>query len=216
MRINKTPLEKSEKIKSITIKPNTSLLKALQIMDQLSVKLLIVCEKQKFLSVLSIGDIQRAIIKNYPVESPISVTLRSNIRIAKVGENEEVIREVMLSERIECMPIIAEDNLLYDVIFWEDLFTERFQRSETLQGIPVVIMAGGKGSRLKPITNIIPKPLIPLGDKPIMEIIIEKFRFLGIKDFYLSVNYKQEMIRFYFDNLTNKDYNLITSLSLFH
>lgn len=71
-----------------------------------------------------------------------------------------------------------------------------------------MIMAGGQGSRLKPITNIIPKPLIPIGDKPIIEIIIDKFSTLGVSNFYLSVNYKQEMIRFYFEGVENKSYNL--------
>ena len=74
--------------------------------------------------------------------------------------------------------------------------------------IHAVIMAGGKGTRLRPITNIIPKALVPLGDKPIIEMIINKFRRIGCSDFYISINYKSEMINFYFNNVQDRDYTL--------
>jgi NDP-sugar pyrophosphorylase family protein len=69
-------------------------------------------------------------------------------------------------------------------------------------------MAGGKGTRLKPITNIIPKPLVPIGEKPIMEVIIDQFCEIGVNSFYISVNYKAEMIQNYFSNIENKSYSL--------
>ena len=68
-------------------------------------------------------------------------------------------------------------------------------------------MAGGKGTRLKPFTNILPKPLIPIQDKPIIEHIIENFTQIGCKDFYLTVNYKRKILKGYFDEV-NPDYNI--------
>jgi NDP-sugar pyrophosphorylase family protein len=104
--------------------------------------------------------------------------------------------------------VLNEANDLSDVYFWEDVFNYGFKSTLEPLDLPVVIMAGGQGSRLKPITNIIPKPLIPIGDKPILEIIIDRFSSLGVKKFYLSVNYKHEMIRFYFDGVKDKNYEL--------
>jgi DNA replication protein DnaC len=89
-------------------------------------------------------------------------------------DNIELIKNDMLKNKTECMPIIDNENKLVDVIFWDDLFTEKKRNEERLD-LPVIIMAGGKGTRMKPLTNIIPKPLIPLDDKTIAEHIIKNF-----------------------------------------
>src|SRR5690606_35752304 len=70
------------------------------------------------------------------------------------------------------------------------------------------IMAGGKGTRLKPLTNIIPKPLIPIGEKPIIEWIIDSFNQVGVSKFWVSVNYKKELIQSYFNQLESKTYEI--------
>jgi NDP-sugar pyrophosphorylase family protein len=74
--------------------------------------------------------------------------------------------------------------------------------------LPVVIMAGGLGTRLKPLTNILPKPLLPYGNSTILESIIQRFAKYGCRDFFLSVNYKADLIQYYFDSLEVKNYNL--------
>jgi NDP-sugar pyrophosphorylase family protein len=114
----------------------------------------------------------------------------------------------MLEIRTECMPVLDEQGNLADVYFWEDLFTSSEKRVDARLNVPVVIMAGGKGTRLKPLTNILPKPLIPIGEKTIMEVIIDKFCQYGICQFYISVNYKHELIKFYFDQIEKKDYKI--------
>ena len=196
-----------EKLKTITIKKNEVVLTALKRMDELGVKLLIVIDDDKFCSLISIGDIQRAIIKNTPLDTEINHILRENVRVSYDYEDFEEIKQRMLKFRTECMPVIDKDKNIVDVYFWEDVFLDK--RIEKELNVPVVIMAGGRGSRLKPITNIIPKPLVPLGEKPIMEHIIDNFSKLGCKQFYVSVNYKHEMIKYYFDQLEDKDYELI-------
>ena len=94
-----------------------------------------------------------------------------------------------------------------DVYFWEDLFGNKQETRKDLIKLPVVIMAGGKGTRLKPITNVIPKPLIPIGEKTILEEIMDQFEGIGCNKFYMSVNYKSDMIRFFLDQLEHK-YNI--------
>ena len=76
-------------------------------------------------------------------------------------------------------------------------------------GLPVVIMAGGKGTRLKPLTNVIPKPLIPIGDKTILEDIMDSFCEYDCSRFYISVNYRAEMIKYYLNNQAGIKYNSV-------
>jgi dTDP-glucose pyrophosphorylase len=198
----------SEKLKKISIAKSESILHALKRMDEMDVKLLVVMEEEKFHGLISIGDIQRAIIRNVSIETPLHEILRKNITVAHVTDSFEEIKKKMLALRTECMPVLDENANLVEVHFWDELFTESFVKNDKMLDIPVVIMAGGLGTRLKPLTNIIPKPLVPVGDKPIVEVIIDGFNKIGVKKFYLTVNYKHEMIKFYFDNLAHKPYSI--------
>lgn len=197
-----------EKIASISIESNTTVLSALKKMDETYKRLFIVFESGKFLGLLSIGDIQRAIIKGQALDTHVAAIMRQNIRVAKTSDNIESIKEQMLLFRAECMPVLDENMQLAEVYFWEDLFGEGTKRKEVNLNIPVVIMAGGQGSRLKPITNILPKPLIPLGEKTILEEIMNRFVDVGCHSFFLSVNYRAEMIKHYFETLANPDYKI--------
>ena len=86
------------------------------------------------------------------------------------------------------MPIIDDNNNIVDVIFWEEVIDEKFVDCLESFDLPIVIMAGGLGSRLKPLTNVLPKPLIPIGEKTLIEDIMDKFVACGSNRFYLSVN----------------------------
>ena len=185
---------------------NTSMLQALKKMDDINKKLLLVFKKRKFVSLLSIGDIQRAIIKGIDLDTNIESILRDNIRLAKESDSLDDIKAKMLKWRSECMPVINEQEELVKVYFWEDLFGHETKRIISSLDLPVVIMAGGMGTRLKPITNVLPKPLIPIGEKTIVEEIMDRFINVGCNEFLFSVNYKADMIKYYFD--TTKNYNI--------
>lgn len=200
-------MNKLEKINKISIPLSFSILDALKKMDQENVKLLIILDKGKFAGLLTIGDIQRAIIKDIPIMSTVDIIKRDNIHIARKNDNLEEIKINMLKGRDECMPIVDENNVLIDAIFWEDLFQD-IRINKPKLNIPVVIMAGGIGSRMKPLTNIIPKPLIPIGENTISEIIMNKYHEIGITHFYMSVNYKSDMIKIYFRDKKNCNYQL--------
>jgi dTDP-glucose pyrophosphorylase len=183
----------------ISIPKTASLVEALKKMDTEGVKLLIVLDNGLFFGLVSIGDIQRAIINNMPFNTEVHRILRSNISVASVADDLEEVKQNMLLRKIEFMPILNGKREVVDVLFWEDIFKDSPLPSLFAKiDLPVVIMAGGRGERLKPLTNVIPKPLIPIGDKPIIDEIIESFQLNGCNRFYISVNYMSDMIKDYF------------------
>lgn len=196
------------KITDISIEKSTSIIAALKQMDQKKHKLLLVLDDGLFYSLLSIGDIQRAIIANIPLEEPVSKILRPEVRVAKDTDDKERIKAHMRERRNDFMPIVDDNRHVVDVIFWDDLFETKQKKENPELNLPVVIMAGGKGSRLRPLTNVLPKPLIPIGDQTMLEDIMDRFVESGCHDFYLSVNYKADVIIRYLDNLKNPDYNI--------
>ena len=198
----------TNKIEQIKIDKKESILFALKKMDIVKRKLLLVFDGDKFHSLLSIGDIQRAVLNNINLSSGVYKILRDELIFSYNYETIDVVRNRMLKYRTECMPILDKNKNLVDVYFWEDIFGEKEKRKQSKLNIPVVIMAGGKGSRLKPLTNVIPKPLIPTGDKTIIEEIMNRFVDVGCNNFFLSVNYKADTIKYYFKQLGNKKYSI--------
>lgn len=196
------------KIKNRIIQKTDSILDAMKLMDRIDKKLLFVFENEVFLNIISIGDIQRAILKNISLDTPIENILRSNTKFAFTKDSSESIKEKMYKFRIECMPLLDNSNQLIDVFFWEDIFGIEEKRKQANLQLPVVIMSGGKGTRLKPLTNVIPKPLIPLGEKTIIEEIMNRFVNVGCKEFLFSVNYKAETIKHYFEQVEEKSYSI--------
>lgn len=192
----------TEKQKSVLINEKDSIISALQLMDKVERKLLIVNNEEKFISVLSIGDIQRAIIKNVPLDSPVSEIIRQECIVAHHQDSKNEIKKLILNKRIEFMPVVDDDNKLVNIYFWEDFFDDKILDTKNKFSLPVVIMAGGFGTRLKPITNVLPKPLIPIGENSIIEDIFNRFYLHGCSNFYISVNYKSDLIEYY---LTHKE-----------
>ena len=201
-------MKSDNRVDSISIDSNSSIVTALKQMDNLYKKMLLVFDGSRFIGVLSIGDIQRGILKNVSLDEKITTIMRSNISFVYESESLAKIKEFMLANRVEAMPVLDSEKNLVKVYFWEDLFDTKTDIVQEELKLPVVIMAGGKGTRLKPLTNVIPKPLIPIGDKTIVEEIMDKFVKVGSSDFYLSVNYKSETIKHYFETLNNDNYKI--------
>lgn len=193
-----------DKIKKRVITPETTLLEAMKLMDEVKVRVLMVFDQEHFEGLITIGDIQRAIIKNIDLKEPVTRILNKNKIYGYQLEREEDIKNKMRKMRAEVMPILDVDGNLVDVWFWNDLFKKTEQSQRERINLPVVIMAGGKGTRLKPITNVIPKPLVPIGDKTILETILDQFEEIGCTKFYMSVNYKADIMKYYLSQLDHK------------
>src|SRR6185312_12026594 len=193
----------------LIIRPQTSLKQALTKMDEVGFKLLMVTDENDiFKGLITIGDIQRAIIANRSLDEPAIGYSRSDLIVGKTSDSITEIRRQMLLYRLVYMPIINEENKVAKVIYWEDILKDEDNKIYPTLKLPVVIMAGGLGSRLKPLTNILPKALLPFGESTILENIVERFKKYGCFDFEISINYKADLIRFYFDSLAEKDYRI--------
>lgn len=198
----------SEKVKTIIVDASNTIIQTMKIMDDRRTKSLLVFANEHFIGMITNGDLQRAIIANKPFDATIdSIVDNTNKKYAHIDDDEEQIKSWMMEVRAEMMPVVDAAGNLVKVIFWNDLFDEAQNDSREEIDLPVVIMAGGKGTRLKPITNVIPKPLIPVGDKTILEEILNQFEGIGCRNFYMSVNYKSDMMRFYLDQLEHH-YNI--------
>lgn len=193
-----------EKIQERIIQSKTTVLQSLKKMDETKVKMLFVYDGEQFISILTIGDIQRAIIKGVDMNQPVMSIIDLNKKFASPTDTRESIREKMMALRAECMPVVDEEGNLIDVYFWKEMFKHSEAQKREKIDLPVVIMAGGKGTRLKPITNVIPKPLVPVGDKTILEVIMDQFEGIGCKKFYMSVNYKADLMEYYLSQLDHK------------
>ena len=130
-------------IKERTIPPTLTLLEALKLMDLIDKKLLIIEQNKKFVGLLSVGDIQRAIIQNKPLNTEVSDVLRKNLRIAKPEDSFESIKSMMFEFRMELCPVVDEKNEIVKVYLWEELFGENKPEPSSHFNLPVVIMAGG-------------------------------------------------------------------------
>lgn len=188
----------------LLIDKTSSMATALRRMDAVGRKLLIVTDKGLYHSMLSIGDIQRAIINNVDTTSEISTILRANVTVASDSDDIEGIKNHMLKRRNEFMPVVSDSGEIVRVLLWEDLFENGEKIPKRAIDLPVVIMAGGIGSRLRPLTNVLPKALIPIGEKSIIEQIMDSFLEYECREYYLSINHKAEMIKYYFEGLMGR------------
>lgn len=199
-------MQYSDRVRKKIVSAETSIIQTMRLMDEGFTKLLLVFDGEQFLGIITNGDLQRAIIAHTPFEIPIRQVIDNTTkRYAHEGDDREKIKEWMLEKRAELMPVVDDKGQLVDVVFWDEILSETPNTDNRPKiDLPVVIMAGGKGTRLKPITNVIPKPLVPVGDKTILEVIMDQFESIGCHKFYMSVNYKADMMKYYLSQLEHK------------
>lgn len=190
----------------ITIDKSASIFDALKRMDLTRHKSLLVYSGENFYSIVTIGDIQRSIIANVDLNTPIESIMDSGGKCYAYENNTlDEIKSKLFGIRAEFMPVLNESGELVKLYTWSDFFKKE-QPSDTRAKIdlPVVIMAGGKGTRLRPLTNVIPKPMIPVGEKTILEEIMNQFEAIGCTRFYMSVNFKVDILKYYLDSLDHE------------
>ena len=188
----------SEKCKKILVKPGISLKAALKQIDKSALQVLIVVdEEERILGIVTDGDMRRAIIKGLDFKTPIQAIMTKNPVVISYKSNKEEALRLMRKHEIRHIPVVDEQNKLIDIFLWKDFLKDGEVEFE-IKNVPVIIMAGGKGKRLDPFTKILPKPLIPIDEKPVIEVIMDNFKKYGFNKFIIALNYKAEMIKMYF------------------
>jgi len=166
--------------------------------------LFVVGEDNKLRGTLTDGDIRRGLLEGAKMtDTIVALYNHSSYFIEEKNYLTASVRQIIKVQKFKAIPIVDEVGVLvgYEA---EDSSVSNVVTKKKLLNIPVVIMAGGKGTRMAPFTNVLPKPLIPIGEKTILELIIDEFLPFGLQDFYFTINYRGEMIRAYFDSIEKK------------
>ena len=186
------PNENMIRNSDLIVPPQISLCDAMRIIDRSEVKILFVAEGGKLLGALTDGDIRRFLFRGGKIEEPVGNACNRSPRVA-----ENVWQAAEVYDRLNCIavPVVNDSWEILDIYIGEE---NRDIQKEQL-GIPVVINAGGKGTRLDPFTRVLPKPLIPVGEKPIIEHIMQQYEGFGCSEFHVIVNYKKQLLKAYFN-----------------
>lgn len=184
-------------LKDYIVQSNQTIEMVYNIIDKNDYQIVFVVDEQnKLIASLSDGDIRRHLLAKGSMNDCVLMAGNKNVHTAKT-----VVEARKLSKEFKLVPILDKNQSLTMLVSSKEVISEK------KLNLPVVIQAGGLGTRLYPYTKILPKPLIPVGDVPIIERIINKFVQYGCNDFYVIVNYRKNMIKSYFSEL-DKSYNI--------
>lgn len=179
--------------KKILLKPTSTIKEALKIIDSGAMKIsLVVDEKEKLIGTLTDGDIRRGLLNGLSLESSIETIIFGNPTVCYVEDTKEKILEVATQKKLYQVPIVDTEGKLVGIDEVSDLLKPSIKTNK------VVLMVGGLGTRLRPLTEHTPKPMLKVGDKPILETIILNFKKYGFTNIVLSVSYMSEVIEEYF------------------
>lgn len=179
--------------REILVLPKSTILETMQIIDRSASQIAIVVdETNTLLGTVTDGDIRRGILRGIALHSSIAEVMNPDPVYIYETEKDHKAQRMFRKKKLRQLPIVNERKKIVDVLFLDDFI------DKPLNDHAVVLMAGGLGSRLRPLTNDIPKPMLQVGSKPILETIMESFIEHGFQKFYFSVNYKREIIKNYF------------------
>lgn len=185
-------------LENYLVKPDISVLEAMKAIDKGAEGIVYVCDdNEHLLGSVTDGDIRRFIIHGGDLNNSVESIMTSN-PIKLPVELRRNANDYMEQYSITSVPIIDKDNRVTEIFFIDTSISSKLEMINS----PVVIMAGGKGTRLAPYTQILPKPLIPIGEKTITEHIIDRFMKYGCNRFDIIVNYKRHLIKSYFNDVT--------------
>ncbi len=184
----------SNNLDHLLIKKDASVLEAIKAIDNGAKQIaFVVNEEGCLIGAVTDGDIRRGLLQNVQLNDSVQIIMKKDPLKVKDGENKDNILEIMHKYSVHQIPVVSEDGKIVRIEWIDDLITPK-KKEDTW----IVLMAGGLGTRLRPLTQHTPKPMLPVGGRPLLENIIRNFVEQGYRRFFLSVNYKAEMVRDYF------------------
>jgi dTDP-glucose pyrophosphorylase len=199
-----------DNVKAFLVPQTHTIRQAMEQLEKTEEKIVfVVDEESRLVGSLTDGDIRRWILSDGDLKAEVLRICNRSPHVAKEGFAIEQIRLEMLAGNFGCVPVVSPSREVVQLVFWKELFQGEVAAAKPKRqlNLPVVIMAGGRGTRLAPFTNVLPKPLIPVGDKTIIELIIDQFLPYGLDQFHLSINYKSKILKSFFEELT-PDYSV--------
>jgi len=180
-------------IDTIKLQIHSTVKDALGAIDRGAMKIAVVVDSDtKLVGILTDGDIRRGLLNGLSLDSTIDSIIQKNPVVCNINESKEDILDKSIGKKIYHIPVVDDNNIVIGI---EDIDTILEDKSKSNK---VVLMVGGLGSRLRPLTEHTPKPMLKVGNKPILETIIKNFKKYGFRDIILSVNYKAQLLKDYF------------------
>ncbi|WP_026882562.1 nucleotidyltransferase family protein [Clostridium akagii] len=190
-------------LKNLLINYNDSILRAMQLINLNSKGILfVVDDDSKLVGTITDGDIRRAILSGLPLNMDISKIYNGNCIYCNKDISANEVKKHFIEKKIKLLPVVDANKTIVNYFEIDDLIDyNKLEKENT-----VFIMAGGLGTRLSPLTDDLPKPMLKVGNKPILQTIIEQFRNYGFKNILISINYKADVIENYFRD--GKDFDV--------
>jgi nucleotidyl transferase len=180
-------------IENIKLKQNATIKEALGIIDSGAMQIaLVVDDNDKLIGTLTDGDIRRGILKGLDLDSSIETIVFKEPAVAKISSTKEEILKIALSKKLHQIPIVDDNGIVLGLKEIEELVEPKIKTNR------VILMVGGLGTRLRPLTQDTPKPMLKVGNKPILQTIVEKFAEYGFINITMCVNFNASIIRDYF------------------
>ena len=178
--------------KAAVVSPETPIIEAIKILDTTALQIVLAVRDGRLAGTITDGDVRRCLLDDIPVSEPVSHIMCKSPTTGFINEDRETLLALMRLKSLRQIPIVDDNGLLVGLETMLHLIQSDEKENQ------VVLMAGGQGTRLRPLTEDCPKPLLKVGAKPILEVILETFLGAGFHNFHISVNYKAEMIESHF------------------
>jgi len=190
-------------LKKALVSANYTIKQAMKAIDESASEVVLVVDCEDVLiGIATDGDIRRAIINDAPLDTPIAKVMNRDFASIKEGVPKRQITKLMKNRYIKQLPILDEKGRIKDIVLLKEIWHEVSKENK------VVLMAGGLGTRLRPLTDDTPKPMLNVGGKPILELIINRFKEYGYTDIIITINYKGDIIEKYFQDGSDFDVNI--------
>jgi dTDP-glucose pyrophosphorylase len=180
-------------LNNIKLNQHSTIKEALKIIDSGAMQIALVVDKNdKLIGTLTDGDIRRGLLKGLELDSPIGSIIFTSPTVATVSDTKEEILKIALAKKLHQIPIVDANRKIVSLQETNELIKPKEKTNK------VVLMVGGLGTRLRPLTTNTPKPMLEVGDKPILQTIVERFAEYGYTNIIMCVNYKSKVIQDYF------------------